>query len=728
LRKRTVRLAIAGVALVGAAAATIAVLPNAYAATTPTAPYTALTLNAAAPMNTFPLGTQELDSANNTVTAGYTKTSGDEFTMSAGDGTFANSIQITIESSSSGPLTQGTFAVAAAPVPPTPVVFLLSRGSSGCGTVTGTLTILDLTRDGSQNITSLSASFVVTCNTSGAITGDIRWNSNTSFAVSVPDVTTLAFGGVTVGTQSAAQTVTFTGRGPTPDLLGTATLSGLEPNQYHISADTCSGTSLSFGSTCSVSVVALLTGGGEQDAVLVLPDSSTLGKQQITLTASGSGSAGAGFFVPITPTRIMDSRIGLGAAKQPLGGGTTVHLQVASPIGLAASALSAAVLNVTATNVTGPSFITVWPSLQSRPTASSLNVVKGFTGANSVTVAVGTNGGVDIFNNAGSVDIIVDVTGYYTSTNATVSGGQFQPLGSPTRLDDTRTDGLGQLPGGDFLAESVDFGKDNNAHVTAFVVNLTATNPRGAGFLTGFNGDPNAPLPPTSTLNYVAGQTVPNFAVIPSCNVASCGATDGFPTIGVFTSQTTDVILDLVGVMDDGTLSGGLRFTPNNPTRIVDSRIGQGIAHRLGQGTTDTVVTPNSLLTMANTSALSLNVTAVNASTNTFIEVWPNGVTQPTVSNLNPATGQTIPNAAVTGLGSANDFNVFNNAGSVDMVIDVTGTFWLNPLTSTVSVAATPNGKAAGTSSNASGTSGKAANSRTPIAPKVLPSRRHKIS
>jgi hypothetical protein len=84
------------------------------------------------------------------------------------------------------------------------------------------------------------------------------------------------------------------------------------------------------------------------------------------------------------------------------------------------------------------------------------------------------------------------------------------------------------------------------------------------------------------------------------------------------------------------------------------------------------------------------------------------------VSNLNPATGQTIPNAAITGLGSANDFNVFNNAGSVDMVIDVTGTFWLNPLTASVSSAAR--------------TSGNAANARTPVTPKALPSRRHTIA
>jgi hypothetical protein len=383
----------------------------------------------------------------------------------------------------------------------------------------------------------------------------------------------------------------------------------------------------------------------------------------------------------------MDSRTGLGAAKQPLGAGTTTHLQVANAIGVPANTISAAVLNVTATNVTGPSFVTVWPSLVPRPNASSLNVVKGFTGANSVTVAVGSNGGVDIYNNANKADVIVDITGYYTSANATVSGGQFEPLDSPTRLEDTRAPHEGQLPGGSFLSESMDFTAAVNPHVTAVVVNLTATNPKGAGYLTGFNGDVNADLPPTSTLNFTAGQTVPNLAVIPVCTTAACGVTDGYPTIGVFASQTTDVIVDVVGYMDDGTLPGGFRFTPNTPTRIVDSRTGQGIAHTLGQGRTATVATPGSLLKVPNTAGLALNLTAVNASTNTYVEVWPNGEDRPTVSNLNPVRGQTIPNAAISGLGPNNDFNVFNNAGAVDIVVDVTGTFWLNPLTASAAAA-----------------------------------------
>src|SRR5262249_36297749 len=84
-----------------------------------------------------------------------------------------------------------------------------------------------------------------------------------------------------------------------------------------------------------------------------------------------------------------------------LGAGRTLHLQVSGKGGVPTSGVGAVVLNVTVTGPTAQSFLTVWPSLTNRPTASSLNFAAGFTGANSVTVPLGTNGQVDIFNCVG---------------------------------------------------------------------------------------------------------------------------------------------------------------------------------------------------------------------------------------------------------------------------------------------------------------------------------------
>lgn len=72
--------------------------------------------------------------------------------------------------------------------------------------------------------------------------------------------------------------------------------------------------------------------------------------------------------------------------------------------------------------------------------------------------------------------------------------------------------------------------------------------------------------------------------------------------------------------------------------------------------------------------ALSMNVTAVNASQNTNLRFFPAGAAVPTAANLNPAPNQPpAPNAVTTGLNGAGQFSAFNKFGTVDVIIDVNG-------------------------------------------------------
>jgi hypothetical protein len=50
------------------------------------------------------------------------------------------------------------------------------------------------------------------------------------------------------------------------------------------------------------------------------------------------------------------------------------------------------------------------------PTASDLNWAAGTTIPNLVVAEVGTNDQISIYNNAGSVDVIVDIEGYYSAS------------------------------------------------------------------------------------------------------------------------------------------------------------------------------------------------------------------------------------------------------------------------------------------------------------------------
>jgi hypothetical protein len=118
-------------------------------------------------------------------------------------------------------------------------------------------------------------------------------------------------------------------------------------------------------------------------------------------------------FTGLTPNRLVDTRNGTGGFSSPIAPNSSIAVMVAGKGGVPPTGTTAVVLNVTATNATSPSYLTVWPDLTTRPLASDLNFVAGQTIANLVIVKLGSNGKVDIYNAAGSTDVIVDVVGWY---------------------------------------------------------------------------------------------------------------------------------------------------------------------------------------------------------------------------------------------------------------------------------------------------------------------------
>ncbi|WP_333771361.1 peptidoglycan recognition protein family protein, partial [Streptomyces sp. IBSBF 2435] len=140
-------------------------------------------------------------------------------------------------------------------------------------------------------------------------------------------------------------------------------------------------------------------------------------------------------FHPLTPARLMDTRSGKGVPAGAVGPGGVVSLPVTGgTTGVPASGVTAVVLNVTATGPTSSSFVSVYPDGTARTSASNLNFVAGQTIPNLVVVPV-VNGKVDFYNHAGSVNVLADVTGYYT---ADTTGSTYRTL-SPARLMDTRS-------------------------------------------------------------------------------------------------------------------------------------------------------------------------------------------------------------------------------------------------------------------------------------------------
>jgi hypothetical protein len=114
----------------------------------------------------------------------------------------------------------------------------------------------------------------------------------------------------------------------------------------------------------------------------------------------------------VPPARLLDTRNGTGAAAAPLVPGSSIAVTVGGmpPVPTTASAV---VLNVTATNVAGPSFVTVWPEGEDQPGTSNLNVVAGQTVANLVICRLGDDGAVRLASPVSACDVIADVLGYF---------------------------------------------------------------------------------------------------------------------------------------------------------------------------------------------------------------------------------------------------------------------------------------------------------------------------
>jgi hypothetical protein len=424
-----------------------------------------------------------------------------------------------------------------------------------------------------------------------------------------------------------------------------------------------------------------------------------------------------GVYVPKTATRICDTRAGnpshlTGGAAQCNGSGNvgeTLHaggslaLNVSGVAGVP-SGVTAIIANVTETGATGTGYFTLYPTGTQRPTASNLDFAPGGTVSNLVEVGVSSSGQVTLYSSA-PANAIVDLEGYVTPSEPEPGAGLYDPLSSPARICDTRGGNPSSLSGSatqcntdqaegspDNLVGPTDpltlnvsgVGGVPTTGVEAAVLNVTETRGHGTGYLTAYPTGADQPV--ASNLDFTAGQTVANRVVVP------VNATTGQVTI--YSSSPADIIVDVSGYY---TSAGGIgaEFTPAlDPIRICDTRGGNpsslsggatqcntdvdkgSPADPLGPAGFRTIQTAGIGDIPSGATALALNLTAVDPTTATYLTLSP-AQPPPTTSDLNPPAGSILANMVVPTLTSSGTFDVYNAAGSTNLIIDVAG--WYAP-------------------------------------------------
>jgi hypothetical protein len=115
----------------------------------------------------------------------------------------------------------------------------------------------------------------------------------------------------------------------------------------------------------------------------------------------------------MAPQRLLDTRGG-GAEWTPVTGGGAV---LALPLFTAVPAGSeGVVMNVTGIAPTTPTYVSVYPKSRAtptRPSTSNLNLSANQTVPNLVSVSAGPDTEVWLYNDAGSINLIADLAGYF---------------------------------------------------------------------------------------------------------------------------------------------------------------------------------------------------------------------------------------------------------------------------------------------------------------------------
>ena len=280
-----------------------------------------------------------------------------------------------------------------------------------------------------------------------------------------------------------------------------------------------------------------------------------------------------GSFNPITPVRKIDARDGTGTPQAQIGafGSTTVQITSPPGTGPVPEGSSSVTANFTVVNATTEGFFGACTSDQ---TYASANVV--FAGGAPIAglgvTKLGADGKITLTNfSAAPIDVVVDLFGYTTATETT-TGSSFVPI-SPVRQVDTRpppagtcTSNCGPIQPGPASTRSMSFFTGFNA----ISVTVTTINPTGDGWIALYQGGSGktSSTANTSNLNFTAGQTIANSAIVQLSPTSTLDIVVG--------GAATDVVVDVNGWFNANRATwnytynaAGLRKTKQGPPGAV---------------------------------------------------------------------------------------------------------------------------------------------------------------
>ena len=240
---------------------------------------------------------------------------------------------------------------------------------------------------------------------------------------------------------------------------------------------------------------------------------------------------------------------------------------------------------------------------------------------------------------------------------------------SPVRLLDTRTgNGLpGRLVANTPGTFQVAGRGGVPAGASAVTGNVTVVNPSHSWAV--YLGPDPVARPTTSTVNFAAGQVAGNGVTV------ALGATGTLSATFMSTAgQTTDLVFDVTGYFTPD--STGATYHPIAPTRLLDTRTGNGLVGSLAAGKPRTFQVAGRGGIPAGAVAVTGNLTAVDPTNGWGVFLGPGPSATPSTSSVNFGPGEVAGNNVTVGLspgGTLSATYMSTPGNTTDLVLDVTG-------------------------------------------------------
>jgi serine protease len=138
-----------------------------------------------------------------------------------------------------------------------------------------------------------TASLSVPSDASNSPNGVTLSGTGTMPAVSIASAS-ISFPTTAVGSSAPAQTVTLTNTGTGPLLVGGVSLTGANPGDFAISADSCSNQTIAPGASCSISVTYTPSATGTRTANLSIPSNAPGSPHRVDLSGTDVSPASSG--------------------------------------------------------------------------------------------------------------------------------------------------------------------------------------------------------------------------------------------------------------------------------------------------------------------------------------------------------------------------------------------------------------------------------------------------